>query len=543
MNTNFGTVSPSSGWYDAGSIIQISASPPSVIEGERHTWLGWTGTGSESYSGMDNPASITMNEPITETAAWRHEYYLTVISIHGLPIPTSDWFVAGTEIAASVTSQSPGPNGTRYVCTGWTGTGSVPSSGTTTFTNFTINEPSSITWNWKTQYYLTMSTNLGTVSPSDGWYDEGSIVLISAEPPQIVEGKGYAWYGWTGIGAGSYSGLDNPANITVNSPITETACWKILPELTILVSNETIARCDRIIVYGRTQPVSSSTEVNVTYTYPNGTQITHTVQTDDEGRYNDTLLLREQPFNGLFAQRGQWVITANRSGNTNQEAATSSTTLGIEAPEMSQIILAVLALIIVIAAAISYIIIERITNGGKLTRKTWWRTTVILGLTVSALAAVSLALNWTSVAGTALTNGETYSVKISLYPFSPGSVLITGMQYTGPEMPSLINSAWSALPKISAPAITLYLIPVGCILALASLYKPKTQRQKVIKLLIAVIAGTLVLVAVAQSLTFIGTYAGIATGATIGYGVGLLIAMISGLLAIISSLFAAKEPY
>jgi hypothetical protein len=409
---------------------------------------------------------MTMDGPVTETAAWRHEYYLTVISVHGLPVPTSGWFAGGTEVSASVASQLSGPTGTRYVYTGWTGTGSVSSTGTATSTAFTMNEPSVITWNWKTQYYLTMSTNLGTVSPGDGWYGEGSVVLISAAPAEAVEGKGCVWHGWAGTGVGSFSGLDNPTDITVNSPMSEAAYWKILPELTIVVSNETIARGDRIIVYGTTQP-SSITEVDLTYTYPNGTEVTHTVQTDDEGRYTDTLLLGEEPFYGLFAQRGQWVITASRSGNIDKEPATSSTTLGVEAPGLSQILLALLALLIVGAVAISYGIVERRTNGRKLAHKTWRRAAVVVGLTGLALGAVSLALNWMSMARTVSTNGETYLVKVSLYPFSSGSVSIPGMQYRGPETPSLISSAWSAVSRSSTPIIALYLIPVGCVLARA----------------------------------------------------------------------------
>jgi hypothetical protein len=56
-------VSPSSGWYDAGTVVSISATPASG-------WLfsSWTGSGTGSYSGTNNPVSVTMNGPITETA-------------------------------------------------------------------------------------------------------------------------------------------------------------------------------------------------------------------------------------------------------------------------------------------------------------------------------------------------------------------------------------------------------------------------------------------------------------------------------------------
>jgi len=162
MSTNFGTTSPSVGshWYDEDSVVPISATAPSVIDGERYVWLGWTGTGTISYTGMDNSASVTMNSPINETAAWRHEYRLT------------------------------------------------------------------------------MATNFGTTSPSVGehWYEAGSIVEINATSPSTINGERYVWNGWTGTGTISYTGMDNPANITMNSPITQTASWTHQFLLTIKTS-------------------------------------------------------------------------------------------------------------------------------------------------------------------------------------------------------------------------------------------------------------------------------------------------------------------
>jgi hypothetical protein len=62
-----GTVSPASGWKNSGSTISITATPAT---GYRFT--NWTGTGSGSYSGTNNPASITMNGPITESGSFVH---------------------------------------------------------------------------------------------------------------------------------------------------------------------------------------------------------------------------------------------------------------------------------------------------------------------------------------------------------------------------------------------------------------------------------------------------------------------------------------
>jgi len=227
IDTNFGTTNPSEDtWYNAGSTIQISASAPSTIDGEQYVWLGWTGTGLGSYTGMDKSVSITMNGPINETAAWRHEYFLTLTSLQGSPTPTSRWFVAGTAINTSVTSPWPlHATDTRYVCTGWTGTGSVPPSGTSTTVTFTIDKPSSIEWNWKTQYFLTVLTYPAGVSPQPDispqgpWYDMGTLVTCTAK-----EINGYIFDHWTCEEASWELGI-KLINVTMNGPCEATAYY------------------------------------------------------------------------------------------------------------------------------------------------------------------------------------------------------------------------------------------------------------------------------------------------------------------------------
>jgi hypothetical protein len=59
-----GTTTPSgSSWYNAGTSVQISATPNSG-----YTFTSWIGSGSSSYSGSSNPVTITMNSPVDETA-------------------------------------------------------------------------------------------------------------------------------------------------------------------------------------------------------------------------------------------------------------------------------------------------------------------------------------------------------------------------------------------------------------------------------------------------------------------------------------------
>jgi hypothetical protein len=62
-----GTVTPSSGWRGSGTTVSIRATPASG-----YSFSNWSGSGTGSFSGTTNPASITMGGPITETASFTH---------------------------------------------------------------------------------------------------------------------------------------------------------------------------------------------------------------------------------------------------------------------------------------------------------------------------------------------------------------------------------------------------------------------------------------------------------------------------------------
>src|SRR4030095_5390119 len=55
-----GTVTPASGWRNSGGTVSIMATPATDYH-----FTNWAGTGTGSYSGTNNPASITMSGPIT----------------------------------------------------------------------------------------------------------------------------------------------------------------------------------------------------------------------------------------------------------------------------------------------------------------------------------------------------------------------------------------------------------------------------------------------------------------------------------------------
>jgi len=139
-------------------------------------------------------------------------------SVDGIPYTSTQTFTwaSGSSHTIATTSPQNGSPGVRYVWTNWTGGGAISHTVAPT-TNKTY------TANFRTQYHLTMTHGTGgRVSPSSGWRNSGAVVSISATP-----NDDYSFSNWTGSGTGSYSGANNPASITMNGPITETAIFTL----------------------------------------------------------------------------------------------------------------------------------------------------------------------------------------------------------------------------------------------------------------------------------------------------------------------------
>lgn len=226
------------GWYYNGTDAQIST--PEYVDItptlSRYRFNNWTTEDTTKLTNLNlHSTAVRIDEAKTVTSNYLTEHYLTVISPYGSPTPTSGWFESGKLIEASIASPTSGPTGTRYLCDGWTGTGSVSTSGTTTSVNFTLNEPSSITWNWKTQYLLTVSTNPTeltpepTVFPVGPWYDGGAQVTLTASH---IEGRTFDH--WTCNDA-SWDRDVNPITVAMDRPrnaiahyVRASAWWEIL---------------------------------------------------------------------------------------------------------------------------------------------------------------------------------------------------------------------------------------------------------------------------------------------------------------------------
>jgi hypothetical protein len=114
-------------------------------------------------------------------------------------------------------------NSPSYICTGYTGTGSCPTSGSGSSVTFTITQHSSITWYWKIMHRLTVSVypeGSGTVGLSPTpflgcYYDPGTVVTLTPSPA----GSGYTFSYWSG----DLTGTANPGTLTMDARKSVTA--------------------------------------------------------------------------------------------------------------------------------------------------------------------------------------------------------------------------------------------------------------------------------------------------------------------------------
>ncbi len=124
---------------------------------------------------------------------------------------TFNW-TPGSNHTIATTSPQSGSAGVQYAWSSWSDAGAVSHTVSPTITtNYTAN--------FSTQYFLTMSAGAGgSVSPASLWTNSGAAVNISA-----TASNGYSFLNWIGSGSGGYTGNNNPASVTMNGPITQTA--------------------------------------------------------------------------------------------------------------------------------------------------------------------------------------------------------------------------------------------------------------------------------------------------------------------------------
>lgn len=97
-------VTSGSGWFYKGTSATFKVEPLIFMSGEdiQHVFVEWKGDGYFAYSGPSNIASVVMNGPITETALWKTQFKLTIVTEgHGTtnPAPQIYWEDSNTIVS------------------------------------------------------------------------------------------------------------------------------------------------------------------------------------------------------------------------------------------------------------------------------------------------------------------------------------------------------------------------------------------------------------------------------------------------------------
>jgi hypothetical protein len=272
------SVSVGSGWINASQQFTITASPNAA---QGYLFNGWTGTGTGSYTGSQQTATVTMNAPITETGNFiPGTTVVLTFTETGLPSGTS-WTVtlSGSQGTVSNTSTSssmivrvagsssgvqwtwtasqPQSGGIAYVveqspptnpCSTGTQTGTLttlpalPTQNSKTITVYTTNQNIAITYG--TCYQVTFGINTtpsstGTTCGNllinsftlsgicgtsvSGWFAPNTVFTINANPATSS-----AWFfqNWNGTGPNSYTGVSQKQTLSaLSGPLKENASF------------------------------------------------------------------------------------------------------------------------------------------------------------------------------------------------------------------------------------------------------------------------------------------------------------------------------
>ena len=120
-----------------------------------------------------------------DSVSWsgQEERTLLVENEYGTALPAvgTHFLLDGNMVTVSVAAPEP-TNGIRRICTGWTGTGSIPETGTETNVTFTIQQDSSIEWTWRTDYWTEITVSGGTCGFAPQWVAAGTQIEVAIAP-------------------------------------------------------------------------------------------------------------------------------------------------------------------------------------------------------------------------------------------------------------------------------------------------------------------------------------------------------------------------
>ena len=206
----FGTADFAFGWIADGSNLVVKIEPS--IHSYRIALSGDTNGVVLAGTQLDIPARGAARNISISIEEVRPR--LVVVSPQGMSDPEGGEHEYPSDAEVTVSAIAPdSENGVRAVCTGWTGTGSVPAAGDGDSVSFCITNDSSITWNWETGYHVDFTiVGKGSSSFASQWVAEGTELAI----PVMVNTPFYS-LALSGDANGAVIG-DGTVTFTVNEP-------------------------------------------------------------------------------------------------------------------------------------------------------------------------------------------------------------------------------------------------------------------------------------------------------------------------------------
>jgi hypothetical protein len=246
--------------WEMGSSHTIETASFVSNESVRYVYAGW------SDNGIQNRTYVVSSPSETIKVVYRTQYYLSITSFPGTPSLKSGWFDDGELVTVSVSNSSSKTDTTIYICSGWTGVGSVPRSGNETAVTFTMSSSSGLTWNWVARYKMDFVVNppdCGFTNPSGtGFYDPG-LLSISATPK-----TGYKFSSWNISGSASVSEFSSASTTAlINGSGILTA--NFIPATVAVIINSDPGGSGFIQIDGtpRTTPLSAYWQVGSVHTF------------------------------------------------------------------------------------------------------------------------------------------------------------------------------------------------------------------------------------------------------------------------------------
>ena len=246
------TIPSGEGWYDAGTYASISTDEyGDIVPGSsRYKFISWT---TADMSEIVNPASpstaVLMDKPKTVTANYKIQYRVTfdqagvgvdfagnVVNVDGSDygiggLPVAFWWDEGSSHSFSFYSPLVVTlDAKRYVWESTTGLSTLQSD------SLAITTAGSVTGNYKTQYYLTVTSPYGTTGGED-WYDSGSTAYATLDIDSLDHGNGTRrlFTSWSGDASGTDYTQSDP--ILMDGAKIAIASWKTQYYLTITTTS------------------------------------------------------------------------------------------------------------------------------------------------------------------------------------------------------------------------------------------------------------------------------------------------------------------